>query len=374
MSSPKIKVLFLDSARAFDGSSQWSLESARALSQGTVEVCLACDPASRLSDRALELGFDTLALRPSRWLLPLTSWRIARYVRLHSIDLLLVNRRADLQSAALASALSGKPLVQRFGASRCLPPGALQRWIYKTRVSALVGNCQAVVTRLRENADVHVADRIRLIPNGVARTPISDLERAQARTGLGLGSDQLAVGMLARLSPMKGLHNLVGAWRLVLRRFPDARLFIAGEGQLASQVQSDLDRLDLNESVRLLGFVENPTAFMAALDLFVMPSIRDEGCNQSVLEAMAAGLPIVVTNCGGLPELIESGRSGRVAPKNHADTLADTIVDMLAHPQLRQQMAARARATVESDYKLADSIAAWERLFHEFAAPANQSL
>ncbi len=364
------KAMFLDSIRTWGGGEKWCVETALALGERGLEVVIGCLPGSELESRAVGAGLTVWRKRS----MPLAALKLARYLTSEGIDIVVANIGRDLRLSALACALSGKVLVQRRGIARPARNDFLHRLIYKHQVSMVVANCAAILERMREDVSFLPDEKVRVIPNSVGLAELSESRRARCRKALGIEADQLAVGMLGRLAPMKGLGNLLGAWRLIKARRPEAQLFLAGTGEDENILREIVERLELSSSVHFLGFVREPSDLLAALDLFVLPSTRDEGCSNAVLEAMSHALPCVVTNCGGLPELIESERTGRVAPKNHADSLGDAIDGLLVDEALRKRMGARAREAVETTYSVEVVTATWASLLTELTRPSAAGL
>jgi len=365
MTTPLPKALFLDSIPTWGGGEKWCVETARALRERAMEVVIGCVPGSELEARATGAELEVWLIRRSGLTAPLASIQLARFLTTRSIDLVVANVGRDLRMAALACALSGKRLIQRRGIARPVKRDPIHSAIYKHQVSMVVANCRAILDRMRQDVSFLPDEKVRVIPNAVELAELSEESRTSARETLGLAPDQVAVGMLGRLSAMKGLGNLLGAWRIVKASQANAQLFLAGTGEEEAALREIVQRLELSDSVHFLGFVRKPKALLAGLDIFVLPSIRDEGCSNAVLEAMSHALPCIVTNCGGLPELIESGRTGRVAPKNHADSLAEALESFITDEALRKSMGTRARAKVESTYSVEAVTAEWLSLFTE---------
>jgi glycosyltransferase involved in cell wall biosynthesis len=174
---------------------------------------------------------------------------------------------------------------------------------------------------------------VRLVYNGV------DLHRydhqepcCTLREEYGIEAGAPIIGVIARLEPEKGHRTLLDAWPLVLRRVPGARLLVVGEGSLLTELAWQARELGIERRVVFTGRRDDIPAVTAALDVAVLPSYR-EAQGMVILEAMALSRPVVATNVGGIPEMIEDGVSGLLVPPHDPDALAAAIVQLLVdHP------------------------------------------
>jgi glycosyltransferase involved in cell wall biosynthesis len=152
----------------------------------------------------------------------------------------------------------------------------------------------------------------------------------------------------------------------VLARRPDVRFVAAGEGPTRTDVAAQVAALGLGDSFLLPGFLDDVPAVLGALDLFVLSSYL-EGLGTSVLDAQAARVPVVATNVGGVPEMIEDGVNGRLVPPRDPAALAAAILEALDDPQRTRARAAKARASVCA-FDLTRTIERTEALYRELLA------
>lgn len=148
------------------------------------------------------------------------------------------------------------------------------------------------------------------------------------------------VGTAGRLVPVKGIAQLIRAVCLLRSRIPDVRLEIAGSGPEESALREEVQRLELNGCVAFLGWQSNLAPLFARWNVFVLPSI-EEAFGVAALEAMAAGLPVVATDVGGIPELVENGKTGWLVPPGDPVALSERLGTLLLDAQ-QQQMAGTA--------------------------------
>ena len=182
--------------------------------------------------------------------------------------------------------------------------------------------------------------RAQAVPQGidVAEVQAQRVHRAKMRAELGLEPDALVVGTVANLRPAKAYPHLLAAAVDVVERLPDARFVTVGHGPLEADIRALHARLGLGDRVLLLGHRPDAVRVMAACDLFVLASLH-EGLPVALMEALALGLPVVATNVGGIPEVVEHGCEGLLVTPGRPRDLAAAIVTLLTDSGRRQEMA-----------------------------------
>lgn len=184
------------------------------------------------------------------------------------------------------------------------------------------------------------------------------------RDELRLGADALLLGMVCRLVEQKGIPYALKAFQTISRRFPAARLVIAGDGAMADDLRRLGDALGLDDRVHWLGWRGDVAQLMAALDIFLMPSLW-EGFGLVLLEAMSRRLPVVAAHISAIPEIVSHGETGLLIPPRDADALAAAITRLLNDPPLRKHMGLLGAARLEERFSarqmVADTIAVYDR-------------
>ncbi|HUY92762.1 MAG TPA: glycosyltransferase family 4 protein [Pirellulales bacterium] len=215
--------------------------------------------------------------------------------------------------------------------------------------------------------------RIHYLPNGVAIPPPRTAEaRLEARAALAeidpalwLDADAPLAVYTGRLHDMKGLEHLVAAWPEVLRRRPQARLWLVGEGAFRERLTALIGNLGLNGRVLLTGAFDDVEDFLVAADLFVLPSL-EEGMSLALLEAMARGLPVVATKIPANEVLVEDGRHGRLVPTRDPAGLAAAVLEICDQPEQAAGWGERARRRVSEAFSLdkmtSDHVTLFQRL------------
>lgn len=186
------------------------------------------------------------------------------------------------------------------------------------------------------------ACKVSVVPLGI------DLEQ-YLRMDTPASSDGVAFGFAGRFVPIKDLETLIRAFATVADRVPDALLLLAGDGELRGGLEQLVASLQLADRVRFAGWFDEPADLLGFVDVAVLSS-RNEGTPLWLIEAMAAGRPVVSTAVGGVPDLVEDGETGLLVPASDVPRLAEAMQRMVAEPELRASMGARARAFAASRF------------------------
>ena len=188
---------------------------------------------------------------------------------------------------------------------------------------------------------------IHVIPYGIDCHRYSDIP---FRASIGNASTPMTMGVAARLTPEKGIRQLLQACAVLDRRSVDYQLLIAGSGGHRSDFEAMARDLQAQGRVHFAGSVLDMRGFYASIDVFVLPSLATEGLPLSILEAMAAGRPVVVTAVSGVPDAVTDGSEGFVVPAGDVTALAEAIGRLAANPDLRVEMGRRAQARAQREF------------------------
>ncbi|PYQ90844.1 MAG: hypothetical protein DMG02_08755 [Acidobacteria bacterium] len=281
-------------------------------------------------------------------------WAFARWCRDRKIAIVHSTELYSNIFALPAAALARVPV--RIGNRREINPDktaaqiAMQRAAYGA-AHKIVANSRAAAERLR--LERVPPRKITIVPNGL------DLEPFQRRRQRGR---RRTVVVVANLRREKGHDVLLHAAVDVLRQFPDVVFELVGGGPEREALQARARALNVAHAVTFAGHQDEVAGRLAAADLFVLPS-RSEAFPNAVLEAMAAGLPIVASAVGGILELIDDGRTGLLAPVGDPHALADRIVRVMSDATLGERLGAAARAEAHSRYSFDRMVAAFEDVY-----------
>ncbi|HXF54695.1 MAG TPA: glycosyltransferase [Hyphomicrobiaceae bacterium] len=248
-------------------------------------------------------------------------------------------------------------------------PGArtIERWLHPA-VTIFLANSRAVLRQLLEEGVP--AERTGLINNGIDLAPFdTPFDRLKARAKLGIPASAPVIVMVANLHAYKGHRDLLEALAAIAGRLdPDWMLLLAGRDEGAGPSLRAMARnLAIADHVRFLGQRSDVPALLRLADLAVHCSY-EEGSSNAILEAMAAGLPLVVTDAGGNAEAVLDGVNGLVVPPRDPLALAAAILRMMENRELASRFGAASRARASAEYSLALCIEKHLRLYRALLA------
>jgi sugar transferase (PEP-CTERM/EpsH1 system associated) len=296
----------------------------------------------------------------------LNALRMARIFRAFKPDI-VHSRNWTCIDAIIGARLAGVPVIihGEHGREAADPEGrsALRRKVRRA-LSPLVTRFVTVSRDLARwlVSEVGVPSRkVTQIYNGVDTAAFCPEGREAARQALGLPADIVAIGTVGRLDPVKDHRGLLEAFRRVAAD-DRAMLLIVGDGPCRADLDRQRRTLGLEQRVHLLGERPDVPVILRALDVFTLPSVG-EGISNSILEAMATGLPVVATKVGGNPELVEPDVTGMLVAPQSPDALAAALQRYLADPMLVRKHGEAARQRVVREFGLERMLAAYETLY-----------
>jgi glycosyltransferase involved in cell wall biosynthesis len=342
------------------------------------ENTILLPPRARFAAACVTLGVPVLEA-PLRQPWSPSMWRgVRRAVRGLAPDVLHFGCGRSLLWAGLAARSIAVPLrVTTRRIDYPISRSVMQGGRYRSLVDHVIANCEAV--RKRVLAAGVPADRVWLVHEGIDLSPWLGLTggRAAARERLRIPREALVVCCAATLRPRKGQAALVDALAALAPRWPHARLILAGAGTEGERLRRRAARLAVLDRVSLPGAVADLRDHYAAADVFALAS-RHEGLANACLEASAAGLPLVVTAAGGLPEIVADGVTGTVVPIGDVGRLAAALERYFADPDLRARAGAagaeRTRALFSAARMASATEALWQRLLAERTGDAGRGI
>jgi glycosyltransferase involved in cell wall biosynthesis len=230
-------------------------------------------------------------------------------------------------------------------------------------VAGIVANSHEV-RRFTLRAEKAPPEKVLVIPNGIDTARFSDGDGNRVRSSLGIPGTAQVVGTVGTVKPVKGQDVLFDAVAPLFSRLSDLVVLVAGNcsSPWASELRSRVARAGLGERFRFLGGREDVPDFLAALDVFVLPS-RSEGMSNALLEAMAASRAVVATRVGGNAEALDEGAAGRVVPAGEPGAMGEALAELLQDEPRRVVLGGRAGERARMEYDLSIMLDRTERLY-----------
>ncbi|HEX5708596.1 MAG TPA: glycosyltransferase family 4 protein [Pyrinomonadaceae bacterium] len=367
-----MRVLHINSARAFGGGERHLADLSSGLRERGHEVHVAHAPGSPLGEElARALPRENLIPTRMRNSLDVTgALAIGRAARARDVDIIHAHAGRDYSLAALAARLA--PRATLVLTRHVMFPLNSLHTLTLRRAARVIAVSDAVARALRASR-IFADERIRVVRNGIdverfARVA-ADVKRAEYRRSLGV-SARLLVGTVGDLSEVKGQDDFVRAAAFVAERLGDAVEFViagADEGRgarFAARLEALIKELGMGGRVHLLGRRADVAEILACLDLYVSAS-RSEAFGLALVEAMASGLPVAAAATDGAREIVADGETGALAPVGDARSLAERIVDFLTDDERRRRAGVRAQQHARERWSLARMVEETEAVYRE---------
>jgi glycosyltransferase involved in cell wall biosynthesis len=356
-----MRIVHLEAGRHLYGGARQVEHLINGLSELGVDNVLVCPHRSAVAETNVPADIIELPLRGD--LDVSQTVRLARVLRSRPISLLHVHSRrgADLYGGRAAQRAGIASLITRRVES--FEPAA---WLhYKLRPYArIVAISRAIERDLTVRAGL-ARHRVVRVPSAVALSTVQRRDSAERlRATLEIPEAARVIGTVAQLIPRKGHATLLRAFADATRRQPDLWLVIFGRGPREAPLRRWAEQLHINERVVFAGFRDNIAALMPGLDVMVHAAAR-EGLGVAVLEAMAAGVPVVATRVGGVPDIIDDGISGLLVRPGDTGAIAAAIERLLEDTALSQKLAERGRQHVASAFSIERMARAYLNLYRE---------
>ncbi len=275
--------------------------------------------------------------RAARYALPDPGYRDLRsWLGVLDPDVVHVNCLPHLRGAAAARSL-GLPVVWHI--REILPPGKRRRWFagqLRSDATNIVAVSEAVAGWLREEG---LGELVEVIHNGVS-TPTDVFDREAVRGGFDLPSEAVVVGLFSQLVAHKGALDFVHSAHMAATKDPNLHFLIAGSGRstFVKRVRDEIAAGPAAEHIRLIPPQDEIWPLLAAVDVVALTTLWPDPLPRVVMEAMAAGLPVVAYDGGGVPEMVVAGETGVVLSSGDVEALAAAILELAGDPELRRRL------------------------------------
>lgn len=318
------------------------LAEMRAFRERGVAMALACRPGSRIADAVGAAGFVVHRLPFANRLDVRTIWSLRRLMHRESYSLLHTHSSIDSWCGGIAGRLFDFPVVRSRHLSSTVRPGFNARLVYDRLPDAVISSGRHIRDHLVDvcgcGGEKHFS-----IPAGADHRRFSpEANGAAIRAEFDLG-DAPVIGIVAVLRSWKGHRVLFEACARSLAVLPDLRLLVVGDGPLREQLPAWASELGLARQVVFAGHRDDVPDCMKAMDVCVLPSLKNEATSQVMPQAMLVGTPVICSSAGGLTEVVEDGVTGRVVPPGDSVALSAALIDCFEDRATTAAMALAAR-------------------------------
>ena len=340
--------------------------------KGRIDPIIYClDSIGTIGEQLRDEGIPVICLgrKPGRDFG--VAWRMAAGIRTRRIQVIHAHQYTPFFYAALAKArnLGGFRLIlTEHGRHYPDVPSPTRRVINRLVLSSLadaVNACCRFSARALCRNDGFSGRRIEVIENGIDSTIYeSAADRSALRSRLGLSVDRRYVACVARFHPVKDHSTLLRAFELVASARPDTDLLLAGDGPDRDVLVQLINSLGIESRVRFLGVRSDVPDLLRASDAFALTSVS-EAASLTLMEAMAAGLPVVVSNVGGNPELVRDGVDGLLFPRRDSAACAAALLRVLDDPNLSRRLGESARKRALNEFSLNRTVERYHGLYRQ---------
>ena len=322
------------------------------LREGGHKVTLAARSGSELILRAGAENIPCVEIDYRGDFDPRTFWRFYRLCRSERIDILCLNMQRVLRIAGPAARLAGVgAVIPRVGSQAPLGGKLSHVWAWKYVASGIIANSRATGRTLLESAPWLPADRVRVIYNGLHldRFATTPGRREAARKKLDTPPDAPVIGMIGELTMRKNHLLIVRQLPALVERFPGLKLWILGAGDQYEVLAAEAALLGVSGNLVLAGFRTDVPDLIPGMDVLAHPALM-EGFGYVLVEAMAAGVPVVASDTSNLPEIIDDGITGWLLSPRDGGLWARRLAELLADPELARRMGEEGRRTARQRF------------------------
>jgi glycosyltransferase involved in cell wall biosynthesis len=240
----------------------------------------------------------------------------------------------------------------------------LERMGWIDRVVPVSDDARKIILRTTRLAP----EKVRTIVNGIDVGLFErDIDRRAKREELGISENTAVFGIVARLTAAKDHHVLFESFARLVRKVPRAVLLVVGDGELSDHLHALVQGLAMQDHIKFLGLRRDIPEILCALDAFVLCS-HSEGLSVTLLEAMAAGLPIVATRVGGNTEVVQAGKTGLIVPPRDPVALEAAMRELVNNAERSREMGLRGRERVRECFGVDKMVREYQAFYSELAA------
>lgn len=328
------------------------VQAGRALGQQPLIICL--ERPGALAAEAAARGAHVVAFAKAPGIRPaLTVQLRSAFAKLRP-QVIHTHQITALLYAGPAARMAGVPVIVHTEHGKNYASRRRTRWVGRLAgacTQRFFGVSEDIVEEVRARRIV-AGGKVRFLPNGIDLCRFSNLVSSNAvKQQFGIPDSDRVIGTVGRLTEIKCQDVLVRGFARAARARGDLRLLLVGDGPRRPALESLAERLGVRDRVHFAGYQSQPQQYLQSMDLFALTS-RSEGMPLAVLEAWAAGVPVVATSVGGLPRLVDHGRTGWLIPPFDDEALTSALLGILSDADVHRRLVDAGRDEVQSTYHL----------------------
>lgn len=368
MSNKKIKVMHFIASLEIGGAERMLLTLIKNSQDKNIEhvICTIYNKGA-LVEEAKNAGIKIVSLNlPCKYLYPIAYVRFAFLVNKIKPDVI----NSFLLQENLIARIVGKLLLRKkvICGKRDTDTGKSEIKVFLDRLT--LGFADLHISNSKAGMKELISyglpkEKVLHIPNGKDWSELeSKLNKEQAKERIGLSSNDFVIGCVARLYKFKGQEYAISAMPYILKENKNAKLVLVGNGDMLNELQQLAKELDVENAVVFLGERKDVPDILKGFDLFVFPSLR-EGLPGALMEAMAAGLPVIATDIDGNKELVENQKNGILIKPKDRKEISEKVNMLINNPDLAQKLGIAAKEKMLKEYSVENMVVGFENIFLE---------
>lgn len=365
-------ICFFNTVRFWGGGEKFYLDYARGFKKKGYTIYMVCDKNSALAEKAQALALPCFFIRVSMFsaLNPFKVRRLVRFFRKEKIDTVLFSTSQDRKLAAFTSYIAGvRNIIYRRGLAVPIKNGFINRIIFRDILTHILANSQETKRTILLNlSGVIPPEKIKVIYNGTEVDENTMKERDPMEL-IVRKSRGVVLGNAGRLTAQKGQKLLLDMAGYLKEEGVDFTLFIAGTGELRTELEAKIRDCGLQDHVFLTGFVEDIGHFMQSIDIFLLSSVW-EGFGYVLVEAMLQSKPVICFNITSNPEIVLDNTTGFLVDYPDMKEFARKVKLLAENKELREKLGKAGRKSVLERFLLKDRITELEQYLSDLEVPA----
>jgi len=355
-----MRILHTEWSDDLGGQEKRVLAEAAGLRDRKHSVALICREHAKIRGEAIKSGLEVHTL-PMRKLYDIASMiKLSQFLKGNRFDIINTHSGVDSWIGGIASRIAGVPVLVRTRHLNIPLKRSLLNFIHylpdmyitcgENMRSNLIGNCG------------FPAKKVISIPTGVHAEYFHVKRNPEAKLRYGLDKDAIVITNVGIFRKVKGHEVMLKSVAKVMNQLPKAKFLLAGDGPDKKELEEMANKMGIGKHVLFPGFIDNIPEIYSFTDIAILSS-WSEGLPQSLLQAMAAGVPVIATNVGGVPEVVVHEESGILIEAGDHTALAEGIIRIINHPDLAVRMAVRAKAIVLQGHSMNSMLDSIESLY-----------